>query len=275
MSAPYFHLLGHIFVAVEAYEQRASLASVMDNAGFGADQIDEGRALLARGEELIDRKADEVGDDRIYEHNLHKAADEVEMWKSTAAFRLKKALDDESLVDDVLGRELHADNHTVTVVGQSLRLIAMVRTHADIHEQLGSPRQVKDLLVRGWVLLEKLFKNGDILMSPGSAGDPDAPVLGDIMAHRVAMFDWLAQLGQAAASLADDPGQLGYIGYVPEGVGLPLGGTAYSVPLHEKAQREDLPDMDDLRPDPGWSAGRQGRNRENLGSGWVEPTFDS
>lgn len=274
MSAPYFHLLGHIFLAVEACEHNSSLADALGKAGFGKDQIARGKELAHKGEELIDRKAEEVGEDRIYEHNTHSAADEVEMWKSTAAFRLKKSVDDASLIKKALGKNIHAHNHTVTLVAQSLRLIAMIRAEPKVHENLGSPRQIEDLLIRGWVLLSKLYKNSSILMAPGATADPDEPVFADIREQHRAMFDWLNRLGQATEKLAKQPALLGELGYVPEGVGLPLGGTSYAVPLHQKAQRDELPDMDDLRPDPGWSAGRQGRNRENLGKGWVEPSFE-
>ncbi|MFP4598717.1 MAG: hypothetical protein ACLFVJ_10725 [Persicimonas sp.] len=274
MPVPYYHLLGHIYLAVDACEHESSLASALKKAGFGDDNLARGRKLLEEGLELVDRKAEEVGEDRIYEHNLHGSADEVQMWLSTSAFQLKKALDDDTLIHKTLGKSLHSRNHTVTIVAQSLRLIAMVRTEPTIHENLGSARQVHDLIVRGWVLLGKVFKNGDIQMTPGSAGDPDAPVFEDIAKHHAKMTEWVVELGRAADKLRGQPSLIGLLGYVPEGVGLPLGGTAYDVPLHQKAQREELPDFDDLRPDPGWSAGRQGRNNENLGEGWVEPTFE-
>jgi hypothetical protein len=220
------------------------------------------------------RKAEEVGEDRIYEHNLHKSADEVQMWMSTASFKLKKALDDETLIQKTLGKSLHSRSHTVTIIAQSLRLLATVRTDPDVYETLGTSRQVKDLLMRGMVLLGKVFKNGDIQVAPGSAGDPGAPVFNDIIEHRAHMIEWVVKLGRAAEKLGDQPSLIGLLGYVPEGVGLPLGGTAYDVPLHQKAQREDLPDTTGLRPDPGWSVGRQGRNKENLGEGWVKPSFE-
>jgi hypothetical protein len=274
MNAPYFHLLAQIYLAVEACEEDSSLAGALEKAGFGASKLGSGRELFEAGQELVDRKAEEAGDDRIYEHNLHGSGEEVEMWKSTAAFQLKKALDDPGLVDQALGKSLHAHNHTVTIVAQALRLIGMVRTHPTIHEKLGSGRKVKDLLVRGLVLLSTLFKNGDILMSPGSAGDPDHAIFDEITERKWRMIEWVGELGAAAQKMSGQPELLGVLGYVPEDVGIPLGGTAYSVPLHEKAQREDLPEFDNLRPDPGWSAGRQGRNRENLGGGWVEPTFE-
>lgn len=273
MPAPYFHLLGHIFLAVEACEHNSSLASALNSAGFGKEKLSRGKQLAMTGEKLISRKAEEAGEDRIYEHNTHNATSEVEMWKSTVSFRLKKALDDAGLIKKTLGDDLHAHDHTVSIVAQSLRIIGMIRTSPKIHEALGSERSIQDLLIRGWVLLNKVYRNGQVLMAPGSAGDPDHAIFEEIARHEAEMMAWVAQLG-AATEKVKDPVLLGELGYVPVGVGLPLGGTAYGVPLHQKAQRDDLPDMNDLRPDPGWSAGRQGRNRENLGKGWVKPTFD-
>lgn len=274
MPAPYFHLLGHIFLASDACERNSSLAGALEKVGFGNDKVARGKQLAKAGEALISRKAEAVGEDRIYEHNLHNAASEVEMWKSTVAFRLKKAIDDESLIAKTLGKDIHAHDHTVTIVAQSLRIIAMIRAEPKLVDQLDSERSVEDLLIRGWVLLNKVYRNGQVLMAPGAAGDPDNAIFDEIGEQQAAMLAWIAELGRATEKLKDQPALLAELGYVPDGVGLPLGGTSYGVPLHEKAQREDLPDMDDLRPDPGWSAGRQGRNRENLGKGWVKPSFE-
>jgi hypothetical protein len=274
MSAPYFHLLGHIFLASDACERNSSLASAMEKAGFGKDKIAQGMKLAKNGEQLIARKGEAVGEDRIYEHNLHKAASEVEMWRSTASFRLKKAIDDQALIKKTMGKDIHAHDHTVTIVAQSLRTIAMIRAEAKLHEPLSEGGSVEDLIIRGWVLLNKVYRNGQVLMAPGAAGDPDNAIFEEIAEQQAAMLAWIAELGQAAEKLKGQPALIGELGYVPAGVGLPLGGTSYAVPLHEKAQRADLPDMDDLRPDPGWSAGRQGRNRENLGKGWVKPSFE-
>ena len=274
MPAPYFHLIGHIFLAVEACEHNSSLTSALGKAGLAKDEIARGRELAETGEQLISRKAEAVGEDRIYEHNLHNSASEVEMWKSTVSFRLKKALDDASLLKKIMGEELHSGNHTVTLVAQSLRIIAMIRAEPKIHEALGSERSIEDLLIRGWTLLNKVYRNGQVLMAPGAAGDPDNAIFEEIAEHEAAMLKWIASLGQSTEKMGEQPSLLGELGYVPKGVGLPLGGTSYAVPLHQKAQRSDLPDMADVRPDPGWSAGRQGRNRENLGKGWVTPTFD-
>jgi len=61
---------------------------------------------------------------------------------------------------------------------------------------------------------------------------------------------------------------------VPAGVGLPLGGASFAVPLHQRAQQNPPgPEACSTAPCASWSVGRQGRNRENLGQGFIEPTF--
>jgi hypothetical protein len=274
VRSTYYEMLGRIFLAVQSCEQNSSLAAALQKAGFGKDELARGKKLAERGQELIDRKAEEAFEDRIYEHNMHSSAAEVEMWQSTVSFLLKKAVEDPTLVARTLGTNLHAHDHNITVVAQSLRTLGMLRTEPRVYEQIGSEQQVHDLLTRGWALLGKVFRNGRIIMSPSSAGHAEHPVFAEIAEQRADMVKWLSAFGAACAMLDGAPAQLGELGYVPEGIGLALGGTSFGVPLHLRAQREELPELDNLRPDPGWSAGRQGRNNENLGQGFVEPTFE-
>jgi hypothetical protein len=275
MPAPYFHLLGHVFLATEACEHHSSIADALAKAGFDKSKIKSGTALAERGQELIDRKLEEGGEDRIVEHSVHNAADEVEMWHQSTSFLLKKGVDDGSLLEKALGKHIHAEDHTVTVVAKSLRTIAMIRVEPTLQEALGGGQKTKDQIIRGFTLLTKLFRNGNLMMSPGSAGDTDAEVFDEIAEQVEKMSDWVSELGRATDNMGTDQVSiLGEVGYVPEGIGLPLGGTAYDVPLHEKAQRSTPPDPDDVKPAPGWSIGRQGQNRENLGEGWVKPKFE-
>jgi hypothetical protein len=275
MPAPYFHLLGHVFLATEACEQHSSIADALAKAGFGKAKIKKGLELAEEGQALIDRKMEEGGEDRIIEHSVHNAADEVEMWHQTTRFLLKKAIDDGPLLEKTLGSHIHAEDHTVTVAAKALRTIAMIRTEPKLHEALGKGQKTRDVIIRGFTLLTKMFKNGDLMMAPGSSGDTDAAVFDDIKKQVAQMQEWVAELGRATDKMGvDQASLLGELGYVPEGVGIPLGGTAYGVPLHEKAQRSTPPDPDDVKPAPGWSIGRQGQNRENLGKGWVEPKFE-
>lgn len=274
MRSSYYHLLGQIVVAIESCEQNSSLAAALHKAGFGEGQLSLGRKLAQTGQELISRKALEAFEDRIYEHNMHYSAGEVEMWQSTVSFLLKKSLDDPALIAKTLGTSIHAADHTVTIVAQALRTLAVLRTDPRVYEALGGKISVHDQLNRGFAMLGKIFSNGDIILRPSSAGRAENPIFAELTAQRSAMVDWVTQLGAAAAKLKDDPLMLGELGYIPEGVGLPQGGNAFNVPLHERGQRAELPELDNLKPDPGWSIGRQGRNRENWGPGFIEPTFE-
>src|SRR5690554_3868497 len=274
VRSTYYQLLGHIVVAVESCEQNSSLASALQKAGFGEDKLSLGRKLAEKGQALISRKALEAFEDRIYEHNIHYSASEVEMWQSTVSFLLKKSVDDPNLIARTMGTSVHATDHTITVVAQTLRMIGMLRTDERVYESLGGKQKVHDLLNRGYAMLTKIYRNGDIATSPSSAGLATNPIFAEIEAHRAAMVAWMREFGAACAKLSEAPTVLGELGYVPDGVGLPLGGSAFNVPLHERGQRAELPSLDNLKPDPGWSIGRQGRNRENLGGGFVEPTFE-
>ena len=274
MRSTYYHLLGQIVVAIESCEQNSSLAAALQKAGFGQDQLQLGRKLAQKGQELISRKALEAFEDRIYEHNMHYSAGEVEMWQSTVSFLLKKSLDDPAIIARTLGTSVHASDHTVTVVAQTLRTLGVLRTDSRVYEALGGEISVHDQLNRGFAMLTKIFRNGDIALRPSSAGLAENPIFAELSAQRSAMVAWVSQLGAAAAKLKDSPLLLGELGYVPEGVGLHLGGSAFNVPLHERGQRAELPELDNLKPDPGWSIGRQGRNSENWGPGFVEPTFE-
>ena len=274
MPTPYFQLLGHAFLTVHTCEHDEEIKAALSEKGFGADQLSSGSTLVEQGLELPDRRIEEVGDERITGHEVHSSATEVEMWRQETKFRLKKAVDDRVVVAKTLGGEIHCDEHAVEVVAKALRMIGMIRTHPVLHEQFGTGRSVKDQLIRGNTLLSKLFDVGDKLMSPGHAGDPDAAVFDDIEACRKELTKWLQGLDRTADALADSPEILGEIGYVPDDVGLPVGGTGYSITLHERSHREP-PDPDaEKKGDPGWTIGRQGRNDENMGKGWVEPSFD-
>lgn len=274
MRSTYYHLLGQIVVAIESCEQNSSLAAALQKAGFGEDQLSLGRKLAESGQKLISRKALEAFEDRIYEHNMHYSAGEVEMWHSTISFLLKKAVDDPALVARTLGTSVHATDHTVTIVARTLRALGVLRTDSRIHEALGGKIPVHDQLNRGFTMMVKIFSNGDITLRPSSAGLAANPIFAEIAAQRAAMVQWVTKLGAAAGKMSDSPLLLGELGYVPEGVGLPLGGNAFNVPLHKRGQREELPELDNLKPDPSWSIGRQGRNNENWGPGFVEPTFE-
>jgi hypothetical protein len=274
MSAPYFQLLGHTYLAIHACNARPELAQALIEAGLGRERIEEGAEIVARAKTLPDRRLEEAEENRIGEHNLHSAIEEVEMWNQTMQFRIKRAVDDVELRATIFAEDVHPDEHSLEVIARALRVLAMVRTHPTLHEQFGTGRKVRDLLIRGNTLLEKSFVAGDNLLSPGAIGDPDAEIFTDIDETTEQMQRWMEDLDVAAEALADRPALLGELGHVPEDVGLPLGGTGYSITLHERSERHP-PDPDAKEsPDPSWTIGRQGRNSENLGKGWIESSFE-
>jgi hypothetical protein len=265
MPLAYYELLGHVYVA--SHEEAAG---ALRKIGFTGDRIDAGQELAARVEEDIDHAIKEALEDRILEHSVHSSANEVEMWLQTVRFRLRKSELSEDMVERAVGAHLHPEDHTLAIVAQALRLIAMARTHEEIQEALGGARKTADVIQRGSTLLEKLYKISNILLDPTRTLTPDdAPPFQKLDDDRGEMEEWLGALTDQVED-ADEKYErdLGLVGFVPEDVGLPLGGTAYSVVLHERATSE-APDPERITTTSGWSAGRQGRNRENLGKGWV------
>lgn len=272
MPAPYYYLLGAVLSASDACHNDGRVADALDKAGLAKARQRAGAELAAHGQALIKRRT-ALGGDRISDHNVHLSADEVGMWRRTTLFVLGKAVDDAGLLAQARAEDLHGTDHSVTVAAQALRLIALLRAEPRVHETLGHGQRTRDIVNRGWTLLRKMFNNGELLMSPGAAGNPGDAVFADLAEARTELQAWLLELDAAARKIAAQPEVLARLGYVPDNVGLPVGGASYAVTLHESARRAEPPDLSDLRPDPGWSAGRQGRNRENLGKGWVEPKF--
>lgn len=266
----YFHLLGHLAVAEAGLNQSAELTQLLTKAGANKAEFAGIHALVEEGEKLITRFA-LADENRIADHNVHVAGAEVEMWAQTVQHLLRKKFDAE-LLQTAMGKKIHTHNHTVTIVAQTLRLLAMLRTDSRIQSALGDERKVRDIGTRGWSLLHRLLTSVGVRFTPSIASSEPISAEMDAFAKRVKKFiDSLEapsrQVGQGNLPL------LGLLGLVPDGLGIPVGGTAFNVVLHERGQGS-APNLADKRPTSGWSIGRQGRNRENLGNGRVEPTFE-
>jgi hypothetical protein len=274
MTAPYFQLLGHLLAATHTCEHNKELASALVGQGLGQDQINSGAELAEFGASLPNRKVEETGDERIVEHGVHTSATEVEMWMQTVRSRLRNESVDAALIEKSCGEDLHSDEHVVEVAARALRMMGMLRTNETIHDAIGTGRSTRDLLIRGNTLMSKFFIAGDKLMSPGSKADPDAEVFQKIEDFERKATDWLRDLEEAVEGLTDRPELLGELAFLPEGVGLPTGGTGYSITLHERSEKRPPDPNEEVRPDPSWTIGRQGQNKENMGKGWVEPSFD-
>ena len=254
MSVPYYHLVGHILAASHA---EGSGVALLKKVGFDSDKLKAGSDLAHKAEKLVESYFDEHGEDRIVAHEVHVAAGEIEMWMQTVDFLLSKELDN-AQVKIALGTDLHGDTHLTTVIAQALRLIAMMRTDADVIEAVGGERKVRDISTRGWALLKRLYRSTKTRLDGAETA---------LSGHHEKMTAWVASLDSATSRVGDsDLSDLGRVGYVPDGKGVPLGGTAYGVVLHERGQGA-VPDPKDKKPCSGWSIGRQG-NREHLGKGW-------
>lgn len=269
MTVPYYQLLGHLVAAQAGFKKSVELKQLLGKGGFGKATLQKLDDLVDTAQKLIAER-DEQHDDRIEAHALHAAATEVEMWMQTVEYRLRDL--DEELRDVAMGAHIHVHDHTASVAAQADRLIAMIRCDDRVAQALGNPRQVHDTIARGLTLLKKMYKAGSIRLDPEDHEEPG--IFDRIEQHKVAMNTWLAELDAACSVVAEkNVALLGILGYVPEGVGLPAGGMSFAVTLHQRS-RHQAPDPSQAGPTSGWSIGRQqGRNNENLGKGWVDPTL--
>lgn len=271
MTMPYYRLMGQIFVASKTWHAIPDVREAMSKVGVTKDEVERGLELVETGEALVERRRDDAGGDRIAFHSVHQAANEVEMWLQTAKFNLKNRVDDDEVVELAVEHGLHSDDHNVTVVAGTLRALGVIRTDERIEQAFERRRSLRDLIVRGQTLLAKFMECGEVLVNEAATTRP-SEVFDELDDHRREMENWVVDFAHAAEQIKDQPRILGMAGYLPEGVGLPAGGTSFAVPLHKRAQRA-APDPSEEGSTSGWSVGRQGRNRENLGEGFVEPTF--
>lgn len=272
MTMPYYRLMGQIFVASKTWHSIPDVRETMSKVGLTKDKVDRGLELVDTGEQLVARRRDEAGGDRIAFHSVHQAANEVEMWLQTAKFNLRDRIDDEAVMERAVNHGLHSHDHTVTVIAGTLRTLGVLRTEPAIEEAFSRTQSLHDLIVRGQTLVAKLLDCTEVFVADAATARP-SEVFSQLRDHQRTMDDWVVDFARACENVKDQPRILGLTGYLPEGVGLPAGGTSFAVPLHKRAKRE-APDPDEAGSTSGWSVGRQGRNRENLGAGFVEPTFE-
>lgn len=268
MAESYIHLLGHVVSAVHGIKESGDLAAALSKGGFGKDRVAAGEKLAHEAEDLLRQKIVEIGEDRTREHAMHGAVQEVEMWMQTVTFRVKKAVEEESAIEQVQAKSMHAHDHGVTVVAKALRMMSMLRCDERVYERLGGAGPTREILNRGHSLSKKLYRASDIRLAP-EGDESDLAIFAELSQMRVNLQTWVHALAAAAHTAAEkDVRLVGRLGLVPEGVGIPAGGSSFAVVLHERGQT-DAPDPQDVGDCPGWSVGRQGRNRENLGKGWV------
>ncbi len=272
MSMRYYRLLGQLFVVAQSWETLPDVKEAMSQVGITRDEVKEAMTLVEQGEHLVQERRNMAGGDRIAVHGIHTAASELEMWFQTVAATLRAQVDDE-VVELAVKHGLHSHDHTTTVVASTLRTQGVLRTDPRVQEAFSEKqRSLHDLIVRGQTLFAKLMDSTQVL-TVDSAMSRRSDAFERLEAHRQKMEAWIDRLAKAAGDLRDRPQVLGLAGYLPEGVGLPAGGSSFAVPLHKRAQRE-APDPNEKGSTSGWSVGRQGRNRENLGDGFVKPSFE-
>lgn len=269
--ALFFELLGHVTAAAMTADAFEDVAEALNKVGFKLKNIQQGIELSHQGEALIERRILDYADDRNLEHSIHVAAAELEMWLQTVRFRLRKAGLDAEEQETVLGHDIHAHRHTVTAIAQGLRTLGVLRTDEALRQKLGNAQATHDIIVRGTTLIKKLYKVADELVSPSAICPSGEAIHKDFDQHILAMSQWLLSLDDALAKVADAE-LVGLAGWLPKGKGAPAGGTARGVTLHESASKAP-PNPKDATDCSGWSVGRQG-NRENIGQGWVAPTYD-
>ncbi len=272
MTMPYYRLMGQIFVASKTWHAIPDVRETMSKLGLTKDEVDRGLALVEEGEALVERRRNEAGGDRIAFHNAHQAANEVEMWLQTVRFSLRDRVDDAEVIERAVDHGLHAHDHTVTVIASVLRTIGVLRTEPAIEDAYPRRQTLHDLMVRGQTLLAKLVECTEVLVADATTSK-SSDVFTELRTHQQTMADWIVDFARACEKIKEQPVVLGLTGYLPRGVGLPAGGTSFAVPLHKRAQRQ-APDPAQQGSTSGWSVGRQGRNRENMGPGFVEPAFD-
>lgn len=272
MTMPYYRLMGQILIAIHSWDDSPDVREAGSKAGLTKDRVEAGRHLVDKGQALVVRRQEEGGGDRIALHSIHMAAAELEMWLQTLKFSLRGRVDDASTIEAVMHAGVHADDHAVTVVAQALRALGMLRTDPAIAAGFERRQSLRDLIVRGSTLLAKMMECTALLVRDNVTSRTTG-IYADLATHQDQMAAWVREMATSAEQLESQPEILGLLGFVPEHVGLPAGGTSYAVTLHERAQRQ-APDPAQAGSTSGWSVGRQGRNRENMGKGWVEPTFE-
>ena len=268
MGKHFYESLGHLLVAADGVEKSDALKTALKTAGGSEEFVARAGKLAHAAEDLVTEKIDVCSEDRIREHATHAAATEVEMWLQSVALAAKKSDLDGGLLSAMRAKDLHAHEHTATVGAQAIRALALIATNPQIGEALGEERTVRDMLNKGQAVLKRLYTTTDIRLAP-MKGERRHAIFGKLEDHQVEMEAWLAKASSFAVNIAEnEPTVLGWFGIVPEGVGLPVGGTAFGVTLHERGQT-DAPDPARAKVCSGWSIGRQG-NRENLGKGFSD-----
>lgn len=263
MPTPIFISLAEAEVFVETVAHFDEVRQALAAGGYNDATQAQGKAAIKAAYEALEHVAEELQEDKLIGHLVHTAATELEMWLQTARFRARKVLGEGAELDRLMGADLHGHDHTVAVFAQALRFKSVVRLDEGLRARLDDRMSVEDLLQRGKALMIKAVRLAEANAHPDNK-DADAVLAGPVKG----LDAFLKQAHDAASrALAARPELMGLLGFVPDEMGIPLGGTANSVTRHERTFRE-APVGGPSRPAPGWSVGRQGRNSQNRGKGY-------
>lgn len=252
----------------ETLSHHADWARALEEHGADSKRLDEGRDGLVKALTKMDALA-EHADDHTAPEQARRAVTELDGWYATTRRIWGRILrsGDTGISDarwsEMLGEELEGHDELFIVLMRAWRLISTTRVAGEAVDTLRKAnRRVEDDVQRGYVLMlkaaESLHKVHHIARGERRHGTSASEI--DML--RKKLDAWLTDVASAAAlTFATEPWPLGMLGVVPEGLGLPLGGTAYDVILHERA-RGEIPDPIPAPPCPGWGTGAGG-NREN------------
>lgn len=264
MASSIFAVLSDAVLFLETVEHLADVRAGLTSAHYNEALHQKGERAVSSAMDAIHR-ASALQNDSSAIHLVHISATEVEMWLQASRSRLRKATGEAAVAETVTGIDVHFHDHPVSVMAQAGRLLAVLRNDTALRTQLGSERSVEDVLQRGNVLLQKLWRVADDQIRP-ECTDADQITTPAV----AALGTWIEEArGIARKAHGDSPRRLGLLGVLTEDA-LPLGGTAGRVTRHKNAQRA-APTGGPSANAPGWTLGRQGRNAENRGNGYDRP----
>lgn len=250
--------------------------TLAQNPGWGREltqseltsaRLDEGRNALVDTLAKLEAVS-EHADDHTSLEQARRGITELDGWYQTTRRNWGRALgvtpEGNGDFAVLLGVHLEGHDELFIVLLRCWRLVSTARVRESMQTALRSAgRRVEDDLQRGYVLLRKAAKSLNKTFHLAPEERRHGVSYGDLTVARDNLESWLQDFASAATTLYHerDPERLGLLGIVPEGIGTPLGGTAYQVILHERA-RIEAPHPVPASPCAGWGTGAAG-NREN------------
>ncbi len=264
MQAKLYPRLADALLLMQTVAHHSDVRATLSGAGYTESIHNAGQQLTTRVHEALEDIHARLQSDQSALHLIHSSTTELEMWLQSARLRARRVLLNEEEVSVTVGSHLHGPDHTLTVMIQAQRFLSLMRTDTELAASLGNKRSVQDLLQRGFALQQQLWRCADDAANPEGT---DAAQITSGLAHE--LDTWVQGAYQAAArALHDQPRILGMLGHTPDHLSTPLGGVASHVTRHQRTQGQ-APQGGTSPDAPGWSVGRQGRNKLNHGEGYT------